>query len=228
MIKEKPQSRERLLLHGCDELGDDELLAIVLGTGHHSRSALGLAHDLLETHGGLAGLAATGTTELGKQCGVGLAKAARVLAGFELGRRVQALGTALVASRFLCFEDVVAWAKPRLSSLPHEEVWLIGLDGRNGLLFTRNVARGGMHGCALTAKEVLRPAIREGACAIVLVHNHPSGDPTPSPDDVLLTNALSLAAEAVGIALLDHVIVARGGAESLLERPARQVFRSVA
>ncbi len=115
----------------------------------------------------------------------------------------------------MSFDTVVEWAHPRLSTLEHEEVWLLTLDGRNGLLGAIRIAQGGLHGCALTPRDVLRPALREGGSAIIVLHNHPSGDPTPSHDDVRMTEALATACEVVGIELLDHVIVARGGASSL-------------
>ena len=108
------------------------------------------------------------------------------------------------------------WAHPRLAGLDHEEVWVLGLDGNNGLGSARRVAQGGMHGASLLPRDVLRPALRDGASAIVLVHNHPSGDPSPSPDDVEMTRALDRACRTVGISLLDHIIVPREGSESLL------------
>jgi DNA repair protein RadC len=113
------------------------------------------------------------------------------------------------------FEAVERWARPRLVALDHEEVWLLGLDGRNGLRSSRRIAQGGAHGCALTPRDVLAPALREGASAIVLVHNHPSGDPTPSPEDLAMTEAVARACQVVGIPLLDHVVVARSGAASI-------------
>jgi DNA repair protein RadC len=115
------------------------------------------------------------------------------------------------------FESVAAWARPRLAWLDHEEVWLLALDGRNGLKSAQRIAQGGLHGCALTPRDVLRPAVRDGASAFVLVHNHPSGDPAPSPEDVEMTRAVAIAADVVGVPLLDHVVIARGGAESLLD-----------
>ena len=112
------------------------------------------------------------------------------------------------------------WAGPRLANLEHEEVWLLALDGRNGLKSARRIAQGGMHACALTTRDVLAPALRDAASAIVLVHNHPSGDPRPSPEDVNMTSLVARACEVVGMHLLDHVIVARGGSASLLESGA--------
>ena len=96
-------------------------------------------------------------------------------------------------------------------------MWLLSLDGRNGLKSARRIAQGGMHACALTTRDVLAPALRDAASAIVLVHNHPSGDPRPSPEDVSMTRAVASACEVVGVPLLDHVVVARGGAASLLD-----------
>jgi DNA repair protein RadC len=95
-------------------------------------------------------------------------------------------------------------------------MWLLSLDGRNVLANSRRIGQGGLHGLAITAKDILRPALRDGASGIVLVHNHPSGDPSPSTEDVQMTRAVVTACGAVGLPLLDHVVVAREGATSLL------------
>jgi DNA repair protein RadC len=102
-----------------------------------------------------------------------------------------------------------------LIELEHEEVWLLSLDARNRLRATTRVAQGGSHGCALTPQDVLRPAVRNGAAAIILVHNHPSGDPTPSRDDLAMTERVAKAGELLGIPVLDHIVVARDGARSI-------------
>jgi DNA repair protein RadC len=138
-------------------------------------------------------------------------------AAFELGRRVQ---ISALASTSFCLRDhteVVAWAHPRLSALEHEEVWLLTLDARNAVKSARRIARGGAHGCALSTRDVLAPALRDNAHAIILIHNHPSGDPRPSPEDLAMTIAIRSACEVVGVPLLDHVVVARGGSSSLFE-----------
>jgi DNA repair protein RadC len=208
--------REHALAFGVQTLADVELLALLLGTGTAGEPvALSAAH-LLEASGGLPGLLRTGPHGLARR-GIGPAKAARVAAALELGRR--ALLGQLAEERLSldCFEHVVHWARPRLATLEHEEVWLLSLDGRYGLKSARRIAQGGLHGCALLTRDVLGPALRDGASAIVLVHNHPSGDPTPSAEDVAMTRAVRVAAELVGIPLLDHVIVARAGARSLTE-----------
>ncbi|MES1175963.1 MAG: JAB domain-containing protein [Myxococcales bacterium] len=211
--------REHALAFGVQTLADVELLALLLGTGTAGEPvALSAAH-LLEQSGGLSGLLRTGPHGLARR-GIGPAKAARIAAALELGRR--ALLGQLSEERLLldCFEHVVRWAQPRLAALEHEEVWLLSLDGKYGLKSARRIAQGGLHGCALLTRDVLSPALRDGASAIVLVHNHPSGDPTPSPEDLAMTQAVRVAAELVGIPLLDHVIVARSGARSLCEAGA--------
>jgi DNA repair protein RadC len=209
--------RERILLGEIDQLSHVELLALLLGTGSPGERVTELAAEVLEAAGSLEGLTRLGPHDLAARRGLGPAKATRVTAALELGRRA-ALGSLSVRTTVLAsFDDVVAWARPRFASLDHEEVWLLGLDGRNALKAARRIAQGGQHGCALTTRDVLGPALRDAASAIVLVHNHPSGDPQPSSEDIGMTRALSRACAVVGVPLLDHVIVARGGASSLLE-----------
>jgi DNA repair protein RadC len=114
-------------------------------------------------------------------------------------------------------ESVITWARPRLLPLDHEELWLLCLDARNALRSSRRVGQGGLHSCALTAKDILRPALRDGASSIILVHNHPSGDPIPSQADLAMTAEVDTACTTIGVPLVDHVIVATEGATSLLE-----------
>jgi len=211
-----PDLRERALLFELARLSDAELLALVLGTGTRGQPVAALAATLLETCGGLEGVVRGGPHGLLGCAGLGPAKAARVTAALELGRRA-ALGALALRAPFTSFEDVVEWARPRFAGLDHEEVWLFSLDGQNGLKAARRIAQGGQHGCALSTRDVLGVALRDAASAILLVHNHPSGDPRPSAEDLGMTRALSSACKVVGLNLLDHVIVARGGASSLLE-----------
>ena len=212
--------RERALFGDPSRLGTAELLAIVLGTGAAGERVTDLASDLLEALGGIEGLARATAHGLATRRGVGPAKAARIVAALALGRRA-ALGELSERSVVLgSFDAVAEWARPRLAGLDHEEVWLLSLDGRNALKAARRIAQGGLHGCALTTRDVLGPALRDAASAILLVHNHPSGDPRPSSEDLGMTRTLARACEVVGIPLLDHVIVARGGAASLVESGA--------
>lgn len=210
-----PAIRERALQTGVQDLGDAELVSLLLGTGTTGSSVEQVALALLESAGGIEGIARLGPHAFAVQPGVGPVKAARLAAALELGRRV-VIRTLAERRPFIdSFEAAADWARPRLAALDHEEVWLLCLDGRSGLKASVRVAQGGLHGCALTARDVLAPAVKNGAAAILLVHNHPSGDPEPSPDDVEMTKHVAKCAELIGIPLLDHVVVARQGARSV-------------
>ena len=209
--------RERAVAIGVEHLGDGELLALVLGTGRAGLPVGVLAVMLLEEHGGVAGLARAGIGELVQRAGVGTAKAARLMAAVELGRRAVVAASREASARMPDRSAVEAWARPRLATLDHEELWLLALDGHHGLRATRLVASGGIHGLHVAARDVLRIAVREGASAFVLVHNHPSGDPAPSSEDIAFTRTVERAAAVVGTPLLDHVVVARRRAASMLE-----------
>jgi DNA repair protein RadC len=140
-----------------------------------------------------------------------------VAAALELGARAERLrwqgrGPPLPASR-----AVDTWARPRLGGLAHEELWALALDGRQRMRAARMVARGGLAGLHVAPRDVLRVMLREGAHGFVLVHNHPSGDPTPSLEDVRFTRSVEGLAAALGLPLLDHVVVAHAGYVSLLD-----------
>lgn len=212
-----PAIRERALESGVHELGDVELLSLVLGTGTAGNSVERVASALLEAAGGIEGIARLGPHAYSAQPGVGPVKATRIAAALELGRRVLIRSLSEERKVIDCFEAAAAWARPRLAALDHEEVWLLCLDGRSGLKSSTRVAQGGLHGCALTARDVLAPAVKHGAAAILLIHNHPSGDPQPSPDDVEMTRHVAKCADVIGIPLVDHIVVARGGARSILD-----------
>ncbi|MDF3069209.1 MAG: repair protein [Polyangiaceae bacterium] len=215
-----PAIRERALQSGVQDLGDAELVSLLLGTGPTGSSVEHVALALLESSGGIEGFARLGPHAFAVQPGVGPVKAARLAAALELGRRVVIRTLAERRPLIDSFEAAADWARPRLAALDHEEVWLLCLDGRSGLKASVRVAQGGLHGCALTARDVLAPAVKNGAAAILLIHNHPSGDPEPSPDDVEMTQHVAKCAELIGIPLLDHVVVARQGARSVLDARA--------
>jgi len=216
----KPDLRERALCLGPEQLADVDLLAIVVGTGSEGNSARGIAVCLLDNVGSILGISRLGGRGLAECRGIGPAKAARILAALELGRRAGERALEEQRTVIDSFDAVVAWGRPRLATLEHEEVWMLSLDGRNGLRGAHRVGQGGLHGCALLPRDVLRPALRDGASAIVMLHNHPSGDPSPSVDDIHMTRALAAAANVVGVTLLDHVVVARSGAASLRDSGA--------
>jgi len=208
--------REHALAFGVQSLADVDLLTLLLGTGSAGESVALSAAALLEHSGGLPGIARLGPHALARR-GVGPVKATRIAAAVEFGRRALLCSLSEERQVLDSFERVVLWAQPRLGTLEHEEVWLLSLDGKYGLKSARRIAQGGLHGCALLTRDVLSPALRDGASAIVLVHNHPSGDPTPSAEDVTMTRAVRVAGELVGVPLIDHVVVARTGARSLCE-----------
>jgi DNA repair protein RadC len=209
--------RERAAAVGVESLGDAELVAIVLGTGLKGTPVSVLAARLLEDCNGVAGLARAGLGQISDHAGIGLAKSARLAAAVELGRRAAFAASLDSTYRVPHREAVERWARPRLSVLDHEELWVLMLDGRHGLRAARRVASGGIHGLHVSPRDVLRVALREAASSIVLAHNHPSGDPTPSDEDVAFTRATCKAAVVVGIPLLDHVIVARQRSTSMLD-----------
>lgn len=139
--------------------------------------------------------------------------ARRVAAAFELGRR--AASDAVAPASIASSADVAAWASTRLRGLDHEELWLLALDGRSRLRAVRCVAKGGLHGMGVRPADPLRLALRAAASGFVLVHNHPSGDPTPSAEDVAFTRRVAGAAAVIGMPLLDHVVVAWEGFSSV-------------
>jgi DNA repair protein RadC len=201
---------------GAESLGDADLVTLVLGTGGRSASLVKKAARLVDELE-MAGLARVGVGELSQRTGIGPARALRLVAAIELGRRAM-LAAALEAMPCLPDRDaVVAWARPKLATLDHEELWVLLLDGRNGVRAARRVASGGIHGLHVSVRDVLRIALREAASAFILVHNHPSGDPTPSREDQTFTAAVTEGANLVGCPLLDHVIVARQRASSVID-----------
>ncbi len=184
-----------------DALPDTHLVASVLG-GSES-AALAAAEKVLDRAGGVLGLSRLGFGELSSV--VGVAGARRVASALVLGRR------ALSPPPPVTIDDasrVHAWAMSRLAHLEHEELWLLALDGRNRLRAARCVARGGGHALSIRAGDVLVCALRENARGFLLVHNHPSGDPSPSDADATFTRTVAEAAAIVGVPLLDHVVVA--------------------
>lgn len=208
-----PRKRTKKPPLNLQTLDDVTLLELLLG-GRSKGTGRNRAEELLGFGGGVDGLSRLGPTLLAQHPGLGQARATRLAAAFELGAR--RFRTDVTRQRIDSLDAVIAWAKPKLLGLDHEEMWVLSLDGRNALYSSRRVGQGGLHGIALTAKDILRPALRDGASSIVLVHNHPSGDPSPSPEDIRMTRAVVSACNAVGLPLLDHVVVAREGAASLL------------
>jgi len=199
--------REKLLERGAATLGVNELLAVVLGSGTKNLSALELANELLSRIGGLEGLTEASPSALAKLRGLKDARVARILAAIELGRRA-ACPVATERLRFRLPEDAAKFLLPRFGTKPLEEFGVLVLDTRNRLKRLEVVSRGILNGSLVHPREVYREAAICQAAAIIAFHNHPSGDPTPSPEDRALTERLRKAGKILGIELLDHVIVA--------------------
>jgi len=197
--------RERLLRTGTVTLGDKELLALVLGAGVRDHPALEVASDLMRKTGGIAAISRASPRELAQINGIGDARATRIAAAFELGRRV----VDLVHHRQVMArpEDVYRLLAPRFAGLTQELFVVIGVDVRNGLLDVVEVARGSVQSVEVHPREVFRPLIRMAAAGGVIVHNHPSGDPTPSAEDVDLTRRLRDVGQTIGIPIVDHVVI---------------------
>ncbi|MCC6552958.1 MAG: DNA repair protein RadC [Polyangiaceae bacterium] len=202
--------RERALTEGIGALGDADLLAIVLGTGLAGRPVTIVSASVLDRFAGLEGIARLGPHALAEHPGLGLAKALRISAAMELGRRAHERA---VRPRppVRTSAAIAAWCVAHLGPLDHEQVWVISLDGRNGMRAARRVAQGGLHGCSIAARDILRAALSDAAAALILVHNHPSGDAAPSPEDVEMTAAVAAAGLIVGVPLVDHVILTPDG-----------------
>ena len=196
--------RERLLREGPTALADYELLAIVLGGGTAGDHALALAGRLL-SDGGLEGLRRRGPTALLRERGVGPARAAQVAAALELGRRADA-GDGPERLALDEPERAYRYLRQRLDP-SNEQLLTLLLDRRLRILGEALVAQGGQAALAIQPVDVLRPAVRAGASAVLLAHNHPSGDPRPSVEDIETTSALARAALSIGIQLVDHMII---------------------
>jgi DNA repair protein RadC len=207
--------RERLWHRGVTTIGDEELLSILLGTGVRHHPVLAVASQLVRSAGSVAALSRASPRELSLITGVGAARAARIAAAFELGRR------AVASERHRTLlgrpDDVFQLVNARVAGLAQELFIVIGMDIRNGLLDVVEVARGGVHAVEVHPREVFRPLVRMAAAAGVVVHNHPTGDPTPSPEDIALTRRLRDVGNVVGIPIIDHVVIGDGTFRSIAE-----------
>ena len=200
--------RERLWSLGPAALTTAELLAILLGTGGGGQDVLGLAAKLLElTDGSLRRLTQRPGAELLRSPGIGPTKAGRLLAAFELGSRI-AREERPAAPRIREPEDVIRLFGTRLRDLQVEEFHLLALDSQSQVLREVLITRGLLNSSLVHPREVFRPAIAEAAAGIIVVHNHPSGDPTPSAEDRAATKQLSSAGQLLDVPLYDHVIIA--------------------
>ncbi|HXG40622.1 MAG TPA: DNA repair protein RadC [Candidatus Limnocylindrales bacterium] len=209
--------RERLARRGSGGLTTAELIALIWGSGTRGRSAVDLAEEALVRHDGLTGLSRASDLELAAIPGVGPVRAAQLAAAFELGRRLMADWPATRWS-VRSPRDVGDRLVLQMGRLEQEELRVVLLNAKNVVLRVTPVYRGNVSASLVRVGELFRDAVRINAAGVILAHNHPSGDPTPSPDDIHLTGQALAAARLLDIDLLDHLIVGHGTFVSLRER----------
>lgn len=205
-VAEHDRPREKLARVGASALGDNELLALVLGHGQPRTSALDLANVVLTTRGGVTGLARATHDELTRIGGIGAARAAQILAAVELGRRSVARGSQERA-QMTSPRTVAEYLMPQFANRPVEQFGVMLLDTKHRVLRTTVLSVGTLDASIVHPREVFREAVGGGAASIVLFHNHPSGDPEPSREDTRLTERLIAAGVLMGIDVVDHVIL---------------------
>jgi DNA repair protein RadC len=208
--------RERLYRDGVHALSLAELVALVLRTGAPRVSALALAQKLIQRFGSLDGLVRAGDAELRRVAGMGPAKIASLRAALELGAR-HACSPLQPGGRLDSPERVFAHFAPRLRRLRQEVFFVLLLDSRQRLIAEVEVSRGSLNQSLVHPREVFAPALREAAAALVVVHNHPSGDPRPSREDREVTERLATAGDILGIRLVDHVVIGCEGFRSFAQ-----------
>ena len=216
-LEQGERPRERLAMLGPEALSDSELLAILLRTGLRGMNAVQLARNLLLDSGGLTGLHSKSFGELCQMRGIGAAKAAQLKAAIELGRR---LATVRPEERpkIQSPEDAAAQVLYEMGALEEERLRVLLLNTRNELMRIAEVYRGSLNSSLIRVGELFREAIRENAAAIIVVHNHPSGDPTPSPEDVAVTRAIVEAGKTMDIEVIDHLVIGKNRFVSLKAR----------
>mgnify|MGYP002336236385 CR=1 FL=1 len=219
-IRELPadeRPRERLAMRGAGGLSSAELIGLLWGSGSRGRSAVDLAEDALARHDGLTGLGRATELELVALPGIGVAKAAQLTAAFELGRRLMAdwpAGRWTIRSP----RDVADRLMLQMGRLEREELRVVLLNTKNVVLRVATVYQGNVSSSLVRVGELFRDAVRLNASGVILVHNHPSGDPTPSPDDLHLTAEALAAGRLLDIDLLDHLVVGHDAYVSLRDR----------
>ena len=220
MIRDMPSGerpRERLRDHGPGSLSNSELIAILLRTGIAGENVVNMAVRMLSHFNGLPGLARANYVEICSLKGISEAKACQLMAAFELGRRFVSLhpeDRAIIN----CPEDVANLLSAEMGLLAQEHLRVVLLDTKNHVSGVSEIYIGNVNSSVVRPAEVFRPAIRDNSVSIIVVHNHPSGDPTPSPEDVSITEQLKKSGDLLGIDVLDHIILAGRNHVSLKDR----------
>jgi DNA repair protein RadC len=216
-MTETDRPRERMARLGPQALSSAELLAILLRVGVPGENAVQVGHRLLNEFGGISGLQRASFSEVCNQHGVGLAKAAQIKAAIELGNRL-ILETPEQRRTIHSPADAADLVKYEMSGFEQEHLRVLLLDTRNRVLEIVEVYQGSLNSSPVRVGELFKAAVRRNAAAIIVVHNHPSGDPTPSPDDVAVTRAIVQAGKLLDIEVLDHLVIGGGQCVSLKER----------
>lgn len=218
--KERP--RERALARGPDTLTDAELVGLIFRSGTRTKagsvSAVQLGRALLQTFGSLRDVSRRELRELMRVAGIGPAKAVQLSAAFEIGRRVEAQHSSAERVQICSPDDVAAVYVPRLRDLPREVFDIVLLNTANVIMGDFRVSEGGLASSIVEPRAIFRKAILENAAAVICVHNHPSGNPEPSREDIRITRQLVEAGKLMGIPIHDHLIVAGNGYTSMAER----------
>ncbi len=212
MIKDLPQGerpRERLKDYGAKYLSNTELIAILLRTGMQGENVLSLASRVLAEFNGLAGLGRGTFVELCAVRGLSEAKACQLLAGLELGRRFVSLAPEERVA-INSPQDVANLVTAEMAALEQEHLKALLLNTKNEVLSVQEIYIGNVNSSVVRPAEVIRPAVRDNAPSIIIVHNHPSGDPTPSSEDVAITRELVDAGKLLGVDVLDHLVIGSG------------------
>jgi len=216
-LHESDRPRERLASLGPQALTNAELMAILLRVGVKGESAVAVGQRLLNNFSGLGGLHRAPFADLKKQHGLGDAKAAQIKAAIELGRRLT-LESPEERAMINSPADAAALVLYEMSALEQEHLRVTLLDRRNRVMEIVEVYKGSVNSSQVRIGEVFKEAVRKNASAMIVIHNHPSGDPTPSPDDVAVTRAIVQAGKLLDIEVLDHLVIGQGRWVSLKER----------
>lgn len=217
---EDERPRERLLKYGADELSTAQLMAIILRTGGRQKSALELSRELLTQFNSVKEIEGASLAEFSKIKGIGSAKLAQLKAAFELGRRLMSSEAEGGESKpsFKKSSDVFDYYRPKFYGLKKERFICALLDTKNRIFKETVVSEGTLTSSLVHPREVFRSAIKEASASVLFLHNHPSGDTTPSRDDIAITERLVQTGKIVGIEVLDHIIISDSGYLSLFEQ----------